>query len=298
MFTSNPPTGRLSAVATSREFALDLQRVAIEVGLEAAAHVRRRRVELYSGPREPDFASTKSSPTDPVTIVDTESEEVIRKALNSRRPGDSVLGEEGGGPANTDAAVQWVVDPIDGTVNFMYGLPAYAVSIAAAHQGVFVAGAVADVNSGETYTAALGAGAHRISPTGEWTPLRVNTPSSLQMSLVATGFGYAASRRAEQGRIVAGLLPHVRDIRRLGSAALDLCLLAAGQVDAYYEHGLNVWDWAAGALIAQEAGAAVELPAADAAGNAGHIVAASAPSVAEAFANTLRDLNAVGPIPV
>lgn len=281
---------------------LELQAVAIEVAQEAAAHVRRRRSELFAevksdGPALVSSTVIKSSPTDPVTIVDTESEELIRSALARLRPGDTVFGEEGGGPTGSESGYRWVVDPIDGTVNFLYGLPAYAVSIAVQAGEEFIAGAVADVSTGEVYTAALGAGAYLISADGTRTRLQVTDARDLELSLVATGFGYAAARRAEQGRIVAGLLPQVRDIRRLGSAAIDLCLLAAGRVDAYYEHGLNVWDWAAGALIAYEAGAAISIPSASTPGMAGEIMAAAAPGVARQFAEALQSLDADSPIP-
>ena len=187
-------------------------------------------------------------------------------------------------------AVQWVVDPIDGTVNFVYGLPAYSVSLAAQVDGVSVAGAVADVCSGEIYSAALGAGAEVVRD-GVRRALRCSSVSELPMALLGTGFGYDARRRAAQAALLAGLLPQVRDIRRFGSAALDLCQVAAGRLDAHYEHGLNRWDWAAGALIAAEAGAVVELPT-----EAGGLLIAAAPGVAEALRDALAELGGVTPL--
>jgi len=194
-----------------------------------------------------------------------------------------VLGEEGAARAGT-SAVRWVVDPIDGTVNFLYGLPAYAVSIAAEVDGVVRAGVVLNVASGELFTATAGGGAQLTVPGAVGAePLAVSGPSSLEQTLVATGFGYRAELRRAQGAAVADLLPRVRDIRRCGSAALDLCSVAAGRVDAYYELGLNPWDHAAGALIAAEAGAVLRgLPGRP---FAEPMAIAAAPSVADAFAD-------------
>lgn len=148
--------------------------------------------------------------------------------------------------------MRWIVDPIDGTVNYLYGREDWAVSVAAEVGGEVVAGAVVAPVRGDEYTAALGGGAFC-----NGAPLRVRPAVPLEMALVATGFGYSAARRARQAEVVRTLLPRVRDIRRVGSAALDLCGLARGRFDAYYERGLNAWDWAAAALIAQEAGARV-----------------------------------------
>ena len=192
--------------------------------------------------------------------------------------------------------VRWIVDPIDGTVNFLYGIPAYGVSVACEVDGRIVAGAVADVAGGRVFHAGLGAGAVVRTVDGREETLRCSAPDELGVSLVATGFGYDSTRRATQGRLVADLLGDVRDIRRIGSAALDLCLLAAGAVDCYFEHGLNLWDWAAGALIAGEAGAVVKLPDPEAASADGELVAASAPTVAEEFFGALDARGALGPI--
>jgi myo-inositol-1(or 4)-monophosphatase len=166
-----------------------------------------------------------------------------------------VLGEEGGGAVRTQPGQPlWVLDPIDGTVNFVYGIDAYAVSVGVQIDGLSVAGAVANVPTGEVFSAAVGCGAH-VLRAGVSTPLRCTPVEDLSMALVGTGFGYAKEQRVRQVQVLAGLLPDVRDVRRLGSCALDLCMVAAGRLDAYYEDGVHVWDWAAGALIAAEAGA-------------------------------------------
>ncbi|WP_229675765.1 inositol monophosphatase family protein [Hoyosella rhizosphaerae] len=270
-----------------------LRAVAERIALDAADLVRRRRREVFSGNLAQDGAvSSKSTPTDPVTIVDSESEELIRQRLAELRPSDRILGEEGGGDSET-SGIRWVVDPIDGTVNFMYGIGAYAVSIAAQRDGVSVAGAVVDVPTGVLYSAALGAGAYMRDSEGEVTTLRCSAETAMSHALVATGFGYGAARREHQGQLVASLLPRIRDIRRIGAASLDLCLLAAGRVDAYFEHGLHPWDWAAAALIASEAGASVTVPSPTSSGDDGDITYAAAPGVAQEFADALDKLGAL-----
>jgi myo-inositol-1(or 4)-monophosphatase len=229
----------------------ELLALAVDVAREAAALVARGRATAG------DSVAVKSSSVDVVTAVDTDSERLIVERLTTARPGDGVLGEEGGARTGT-TGVRWVVDPIDGTVNFLYGVPAYAVSIAAEVDGVVRAGAVLNAATGELFTATAGGGAHLSSPSHpEPVRLRGNAPSSLEQTLVATGFGYGVEQRRAQGAVVARLLPQVRDIRRFGSAALDLCAVAAGRVDAYYELHLNRWDYAAGALVAAEAGLVV-----------------------------------------
>lgn len=277
----------------------ELRRIAVHLAETAAAHVRARRPEVFDGRGAGDAVQTKSTPTDPVTVVDTETEQLIRDELARLRPGDHILGEEGGGDlaAASDDAVVWVVDPIDGTVNFLYGIPAYAVSVAAMRGGRSVAGAVVDVAAAETYRAALGLGAQRVTATGAVEQLQCTPVDSLQLALVATGFGYDVRRRAEQAQLVAELLPHVRDIRRIGAAALDLCLVASGRVDAHYEHGLNPWDWAAGALIAAEAGALVEVPSAATPGEAGALVVAAAPGIGKELLGLFDRLGISAAIP-
>jgi myo-inositol-1(or 4)-monophosphatase len=273
-----------------------LRSVAEELAAEAAEFVRRRRAEVF-GARAAGVSAagsgavrSKSTPTDPVTVVDTETERLLRDRLARLRPGDPILGEEGGGPADTgDAgsgdAVTWVLDPIDGTVNFVYDLPAYAVSVGAQINGVSVAGAVADVVAGRVYSAARGLGAYVTDDQGTES-LRCSAVEDLSMALLGTGFGYSRRRRARQAALLAKMLPVVRDVRRVGSAALDLCMVAAGRLDAYYEHGLQVWDRAAGALIAAEAGARVLLPE-PTTGSAG-LVLAAAPGIADELLAALQ----------
>jgi myo-inositol-1(or 4)-monophosphatase len=222
----------------------------LDVARAAAAEAGKLLVE--GRPADLGVAQTKSSPTDVVTEMDTAAERTIRAAIRRHRPEDGFLGEEGGSEDGA-SGVRWVIDPIDGTVNYLYGLPAWAVSIGAEVDGVGVAGVVLAPQLGEEYTAVRGEGSFLGGRR-----LRVNEPESLAKSLIATGFGYRAERREVQGRIVAGILPQVRDIRRGGSAALDLCAVATGRVDGYYERGTHAWDRAAGALIAEEAGARVE----------------------------------------
>jgi myo-inositol-1(or 4)-monophosphatase len=207
-------------------------------------------------------AATKSSPTDVVTEMDRRAEELIRSRILAARPGDAILGEEGG--QTGDAPVRWVIDPLDGTVNYLYGLHDWAVSIAAEVTGVIVAGVVTVPRRGEVFAATLGGGAWLESaprgaagPAGDRVALRCRPGVPLAQALVATGFGYRAERRKVQGEIVAALLPQVRDIRRCGVASVDLCSVAAGRVDGFYERGLYYWDYAAGGLIAAEAGAIV-----------------------------------------
>jgi myo-inositol-1(or 4)-monophosphatase len=193
--------------------------------------------------------ATKSTSTDAVTAADQLAEARIVDRLLSARPDDAILAEEGGAVAGR-SGVRWVIDPLDGTVNYLYGIPAFCVSIAAELDGIVVAGVVVDAAHGEVYRAVRGGGA---SCDGE--RLAVSAVVDTAQALVATGFGYDPARRAAQAAVVAALLPRVRDIRRLGSAALDLCHVARGRTDAYYEYGLNPWDYAAGTLIAAEAGA-------------------------------------------
>jgi myo-inositol-1(or 4)-monophosphatase len=219
-----------------------LLEIALSVTRGAAELARQLRVEGVTG------VTTKSTATDVVTAADQATERYVREELHRLRPGDAVLGEEAGQTAGA-GTVRWIVDPIDGTVNYLYGIPHYAVSLAAEVDGVMVAGVVRNAATGEEWTATLGGGAWR----GELR-LTGSEVTQLGQSLIATGFGYAAARRVHQARVVAGLLPMVRDIRRFGAASIDLCYAAEGRVDGYYEKGLNLWDHAAGGLIATEAG--------------------------------------------
>lgn len=280
-----------------------LRDVAVRVAVAAAAHVAARRPEVFAAvghaaveASAAGAVATKSTPTDPVTVVDTEAEEVVRGLLARLRPGDAVLGEEGGGDGRTDG-IRWVVDPIDGTVNFLYGIPAYAVSVAAQRDGVSVAGAVVDVAGGAVYSAAQGHGATVHEADGSVHALRCTTVTEVSMSLLATGFGYAPGRRRRQGELIAALLPRVRDIRRIGSAALDLCMVASGRVDAHFEHGLSPWDWAAGSLVAREAGAVVRVPSPSSSSSDGEVTVAAAPGVAAALDAVLAEIGALDRIP-
>jgi myo-inositol-1(or 4)-monophosphatase len=283
-----------------------LRLVAQKLAAEAAEFVRRRRAEVFGAeagtPNAPatGVVRSKTTPTDPVTVVDTETERLLRDRLAQLRPGDPILGEEGGGPAGElgatpPQAVTWVLDPIDGTVNFVYGIPAYAVSVGAQIDGLSVAGAVADVVAGRVYSAATGLGAHVIDEHGT-TPLRCAAVDDLSMALLGTGFGYSGRRRATQAALLARMLPVVRDVRRIGSAALDLCMVAAGRLDAFYEHGLQVWDSAAGALIAAEAGARVLVPPPNGPVGSAGLVVAAAPGIADELLAALERFNGLQPI--
>jgi len=194
---------------------------------------------------------TKSSATDPVSDADRASEALLARMLRAERPDDGLLGEEGTSVTGR-SGITWVVDPLDGTVNYLYGLGNFAVSVAGRDGAGSLVGAVYDPVTDKMFSAARGGGAHC-----DGRPLRVNDPVPMDRALLATGFGYAAARRAAQGSMIAELLPRVRDIRRFGSAALDLCAVASGTVDGYLEEGVQAWDIAAGALIAAEAGAVV-----------------------------------------
>ena len=206
--------------------------------------------------RADDLAvTTKTTPTDVVTVMDRRAERLIVESLLAVRPGDGVLGEEGGERPGS-SGVRWVVDPIDGTVNYLYRFPYWAVSIAAESGGEAVAGAVHAPLTGETFSAVRGGGAW-LGPVGTGQRLRCTSGVPLSQALVATGFGYDARRRARQAEVAAAVLPRVRDIRRAGTASLDLCAVASGRVDGYWERGLQPWDLAAGGLVAREAGAVV-----------------------------------------
>ncbi len=261
----------------------ELLALAVDTAREAAALVARGRA------RAGEDVEVKSSPVDVVTAVDTASERLITGRLLAARPDDGLLGEEGAARPGS-SGVRWVVDPIDGTVNFLYGIPAYAVSIAAEVDGVVQAGAVLNAATGELFTATLGGGAELSSP-GSPDPVRLtgSSPADLGQTLVGTGFGYREEQRRAQGAVVAALLPRVRDIRRVGSAALDLCAAAAGRIDAYYELHLNPWDHAAGALVAAEAGLVVTgLPGTP---FAEPLAVVAAPSIAEPFVALLAELH-------
>jgi myo-inositol-1(or 4)-monophosphatase len=220
----------------------DLLDIAVELAREAGGFLRARPADLGTG--------AKSTPTDAVTEMDRGAEQIILAGLAEQRPNDRVVAEESGTRAG-DSDVTWYVDPLDGTVNYVYGIPHWAVSIAAAVGDVMVAAVVYDASRDELFQAVRGDGA-----TCNGRPLQVTGQSDPAFALVATGFGYAADLRSQQAEVLRTVLPGVRDIRRAGCAALDLCAVAAGRLDAFFEAGMHPWDWAAGGLIAQEAGAA------------------------------------------
>lgn len=246
--------------------------LAVDLGVRAGRLIQAGR---SAGIRD---VQTKTSAVDVVTAMDKACESFLIEELAKARPGDAVYGEEHGQHSG-DTGVRWIVDPIDGTVNYLYGIPDYAVSIACEADGIVIAGAVVRPQSDEVFHAYVGGGAYR----GD-TPLSGSAPASLAVSLVATGFGYVAQRRRQQGALVAKVLGSVRDIRRIGSAALDMCYAAEGRVDCYYEWGLHAWDYAAATLIAAEAGLVVHRPR-----HEDGLLVVAAPQVAEDFSRLLRE---------
>jgi myo-inositol-1(or 4)-monophosphatase len=225
----------------------ELEAIAVSVARAAAAHVAANFGKAAT-------IGTKSSDTDVVTQTDVDTETLIRRLLEMATPGCGFVGEEGGG-TGADRRLQWIIDPLDGTVNFLYSVPIFSVSIAAAVDGEFVAGAVVDAMRAEVFSAHVGGGARC-----DGLLLRVSACSALPLALIGTGFSYTPRLRAIQGDIISRMLPIVRDIRCFGSAALNLCWVAMGRTDGYFERDIKVWDWAAGAIIAAEAGAEVEFP--------------------------------------
>jgi myo-inositol-1(or 4)-monophosphatase len=256
---------------------------------EAGAMLAARRGAGASG--RPEVAGTKSSPTDVVTEMDRASEDLIGHRLLAARPGDALLGEEGG--ATGSGRVRWIVDPLDGTVNYLYGLPDWAVSIAAEVDGLLAVGVVAVPPRGEMFTATRGEGAWLHAGGAPPVRLRCTAGVPLAAALVATGFSYEAGERRRQGEVAAAIVPEVRDIRRGGSAAVDLCSVAAGRVDAYYERGVHYWDYAAGGLIAAEAGASLAGLAGGPPGT--DMVLAAGPGLFSALNGLLTRLDAAGP---
>ena len=254
-----------------RALAVDLARAASRVhleGLQGARHV-----------------DTKSAPNDFVSDVDRLAEATIVERLAAARPHDAVLAEEGA-VRRGGSGVRWIVDPLDGTTNYLYGYPAFCSSIGVEMDGEIVVGAVSESLTGMVFWAVRGAGAWRDDH-----PLAARSQTVLGQALVATGFSYEARQRARQGAVMAHVLERVGDIRRGGSAALDLCRLAAGQIDAYFELDLALWDYAAGRLIAQEAGARVlELPASHGKGPA---IVGAGPALMPAFLDLLQEAGAV-----
>lgn len=232
------------------ELSAQLEAVAIDC-------VRAAGALLINRPSTLNY-STKSSAVDVVTEMDKASEELVHRYLATHRPGDGLLGEEGSDiPSST--GITWVVDPIDGTVNYLYQLPGWNISLAAQRDGITIAGAVFAplLGGGALWSAYRGGGARLQRGAAQPLSIQVNAEVPLHLALLATGFSYSAEIRKKQGARFAQLITHVRDIRRMGAAAVDLCLVASGMVDGYFEEELNPWDLAAGELIATEAGALV-----------------------------------------
>ena len=265
-FAAAPPDLR-ELLALASDLALEAGRIHVE-GLRGALRVE-----------------TKSSPTDLVSHIDKEAERVILERLRAERPADALLAEEGS-LMDGASGVRWVIDPLDGTTNYIYGYPAYAASIAVEVDGEARVGVVLDSSSGRLYRAVAGHGA-----VCDDRPIHAREQTDLSRALVATGFSYDAGQRARQGAVVAAVLGRVRDLRRGGTAALDLCHIAAGHVDAYWELDLSPWDYAAGIVIAREAGAAVDL--ARAAHGGGPAVVAAHPTLMPAFRELLREAGAL-----
>ncbi len=240
----------------------DLEAIAIEAAAAGARVVRSAAGELGT-------ISTKSTPTDPVTSLDIASEEAIRAVLARRTPDASVLGEEVGAVSGI-SGVGWVIDPIDGTVNLTYDLSIMSVSVAATIGDETVAGAVIDVLRGDVFSAAKGAGARL-----DGRPVTVSSVAELSNSLVGTGFAYTSEGRAREAAYLARVLPAARDIRCFGSAALNLCWVGCGRLDGFYQRDMQYWDYAAGELIAAEAGASMHRPADE----NGRLMVASSPAI-------------------
>jgi myo-inositol-1(or 4)-monophosphatase len=241
--------------------------------LELAERAARAAGEVllsYYG-RAPEGLASKTSATDPVSDADREAERVIRELLEAERPDDGLVGEEGS-RSSGDSGRRWVVDPLDGTVNFLYGLRAWGVSVALEDEEGLAVGVVFNPVSRECFAAERGKGA-----TLNGQPIHVTGCRSLDRAMVATGFSYESERRAEQAEILVRLLPRIRDLRRAGAAALDLAYVAAGRADSFYERGLKRWDEAAGLLLVHEAGGVT----ADLAGEPRGVVAAATPELLE-----------------
>jgi myo-inositol-1(or 4)-monophosphatase len=257
-----PPAGEDPLLAELASVALAAAEGAAAL---AADGFGRRRAEV----------DTKSSATDMVSEIDRGAEALISTLLSRARPDDGLLGEEGASREGT-SGIRWVVDPLDGTTNYLFGIPCWSVSVAAERRGRAVVGVVADPNAGEVWAAVEGRGARC-----NGAPIRVaEGRSDLGTALVATGFGYRAEQRAWQAEVTGRVLPKVRDIRRFGSAALDLCWVAGGRFDAYYEWDLNRWDYSAGTIICREAGGIVDTLA-------GRLVVATTPSLTGPLAELL-----------
>ncbi|MFD7134284.1 inositol monophosphatase family protein [Streptomyces sp. NPDC059894] len=259
--------------------------------LDLALRAARRAGELLRDGRPADLAvaATKSSPIDVVTEMDIAAEKLITGLIAEHRPDDGFLGEEGASSEGS-SGVRWVIDPLDGTVNYLYGLPTWAVSIAAEQDGETVVGVVEIPMRGETFHAVRGGGARATGAREAERVLACRPTAPLDQALVSTGFNYVTEVRAHQADVARRLIPLLRDIRRGGSAAVDLCDVAAGRLDGYFERGLHPWDLAAGDLIAREAGALTggrpgERPSRD-------LAVAGTPGVFEPLQRLLEDFGA------
>jgi myo-inositol-1(or 4)-monophosphatase len=234
------------------------ERALLAVGREAAEAAAAELIERYDRRRQGVHA--KSGPTDLASDADLAAEEAIRRVLAERRPGDEVLGEEGGAQGGSDGGLRWVVDPLDGTINYLFEIPVFAVSVACQDGDGTIAGVVLDPSRGECFAATRSA----VGASLNGRPISGSDRDELATALVGTGFAYNADWRGRQAEVVARVLPRVRDIRRAGAAAIDLAWTACGRLDAFYERGLNAWDAAAGMLICERSGLVVrELPAAE-----------------------------------
>ncbi len=237
----------MSDASATEQRSVELEAIAIDAAVEGARVVRAAAGAL--GRVRP-----KSTPTDPVTSLDLDSERAIRVVLQARTPDATILGEEDG-VSTGSSDVGWVIDPIDGTVNLTYDLPVMSVSVAATLDGQVVAGAVVDIRQGDVFSASRDGGARRGG-----SPIAVSSAADVAESLVGTGFDYTSGGRAAEARYLQQVLPAARDIRCFGSAALNLCWVACGRLDGFYQRNMQYWDYAAGALIAAEAGARFEWP--------------------------------------
>jgi myo-inositol-1(or 4)-monophosphatase len=277
---STPATGQPEG--TERPEATGEDAELLEIALEAA---RRAGALLRDGrPADLGVAATKSSPIDVVTEMDIAAEKLITSYIGRLRPDDGFLGEEGASSEGT-SGIRWVIDPLDGTVNYLYDLPSWSVSIAAERDGEAVVGVVEAPMRRETFQAVLGGGAFVNGRRAHCRPA-----PDFEHALIATGFSYIRERRAAMAEVIKGLLPQVRDIRRGGSAAIDLADVGCGRLDAYYERGLNPWDLAAGDLFAREAGALTggrpgERPS-------GELAVTAPPGLFEPLQQLLEDLGA------
>lgn len=263
----------------------ELLELAQEVAVSAGDLLRKRLPEVAGGRLLSSGASAKSSPTDLVTDIDRASEALIVQSLLQARPDDGVQGEEGSDRSGS-TGIRWVIDPLDGTINYLYGIPVFAVSVAASRDGRSIVGVVHDPMTGSSFTASEHNGSAL-----DGHPLELAaTGRPLSQALVGTGFSYSAEHRAAQARLLPTVLASVRDIRRGGSAALDICAVACGRLDAFYEAELKPWDCAAGALVAREAGATVITLEGLAPGSS--TLLAAAPDLAQPMVDLLRSAGA------